>query len=191
MMRLPQKTKRKRHLRELIGFAVLAIAVIGMAWLVFAPPQTTQTPPTSTRKLAPDFTLTGIWGEHVHLSDFHGKVVVLEFMRTTCPHCVNEMTELVALEHTANGITMISVTVDPEGDTVEVLERFIKNYGAPYSSRTQWLFARDTADVTSLYGISSVPTIIIIDEDGYIVQVNTGEVELQTLQQQIEAAQAD
>jgi len=188
---LPQKTKRKRHLLELIGFAVLAIAVIGIAWLVLSgPPEASGTLQASTEKLAPDFTLTGIYGEQVHLSDYRGKVVLLEFMRTTCPHCVNEITDLVALQDMASGITMISVSVDPQGDTDPVLENFMMTYGAPYSSKNQWLFARDTAGVTSLYEISGVPTVIIIDADGRIVQINTGEVSSETLIQQIESAQS-
>ena len=112
-------------------------------------------------------------------------------MRTTCPHCVNEMAQLKAVELAVNGITMISMSVDPQGDTDVVLQNFEKTYGAPYISKMQWIFARDTGDATSLYGISSVPTVIIIDADGRIVQVNTGEVSSETLIQQIEAAQAD
>jgi cytochrome oxidase Cu insertion factor (SCO1/SenC/PrrC family) len=85
---------------------------------------------------------------------------------------------------------MISVSVDPQGDTDVALENLMKTYGAPYSSKNQWLFARDTAGMASLYEISGVPTVIIIDADGRIVQVNTGEVSLETLIQQIEFAQS-
>ena len=187
---MPEKTKRKRHLRELIGFALLGLAVIGIVWLAFSgPPQTPpQTSQTSTERVARDFTLTDIYGDQVRLSDHRGNVVLLEFMRTTCSHCVNEMAQLVSVQKAVNGVTMISVSVDPQCDADVVLENFMKTYGAPYSSKNQ--FARDTAGVTSLYEISSVPTVIIIDADGRIVQVNTGEVSSETLIQQIEFAQS-
>lgn len=196
-MHLPEKTKRKRHLREPICFAVLAIAVVGIVWVAFSgspqtPPQTSQTStsPTSTRTVAPDFTLTDIYGDQVRLSDHRGNVVLLEFMQTTCSLCVTEMAQLVSVQKAVNGVTMISVSVNPEGDTDAVLDNFMKTYGAPYSSKNQWLFARDTARVTRLYRISGVPTIIIIDANGYIVGVNNGEVSSETLIQQIELAQS-
>ena len=189
MSRRKTKSKRKRSSVEIFGFLALAVIVVAIVWLVFFtspqnPTQPMQT--TTTRALAPDFTLTDVNGTPVRLSDQRGKVVVLEFMQTTCPHCANEMSQLASVhDRFGSDVTMISVSVDPQGDTDEVLRAYAAEHNAP------WVWARDTSSntVASLYGISGVPTVIIIDANGRIVQVNTGETSSSTLIQQIQSAQ--
>ena len=190
MSRRKTKSKRKRSSLEIFGFLALAVIVVAIVWLVFFtspqnPTQPTQTT-TTTRTLAPDFTLTDVSGSPIRLSDQRGKVVVLEFMRTTCPHCANEMSQLASVhDRFGSDVTMISVSVDPQGDTDEVLKAYATEHNAA------WVWARDTSSnaVASLYGISGVPTIIIIDANGRIVQVNTGETSSSILIQQIQSAQ--
>lgn len=189
LSRRKTKSKRKRSSVEIFGFLALAVIVVAIVWLVFFtspqnPTQPMQT--TTTRALAPDFTLTDVNGTPVRLSDQRGKVVVLEFMQTTCPHCANEMSQLASVhDRFGSDVTMISVSVDPQGDTDEVLRAYAAEHNAP------WVWARDTSSntVASLYGISGVPTVIIIDANGRIVQVNTGETSSSTLIQQIQSAQ--
>jgi cytochrome oxidase Cu insertion factor (SCO1/SenC/PrrC family) len=188
LSRRKTKSKRKRSSLEIVGFLVLAVIVVAIVWLVFftSPQNPTQPTQTTTRALAPDFTLTDVNGTPIRLSDQRGKVVVLEFMRTTCPHCANEMSQLASVHNQfGSDVTMISVSVDPQGDTNEALKAYAEEHNAP------WVWARDTSnnDVASLYGISGVPTIIIIDANGRIVQVNTGETSSSTLTQQIQSAQ--
>lgn len=195
LSRRKTRSKRKRSSLEIVGFLVLAVIVVGIVWLAFftSPQSPTQPSQTTTQtskhtnnntNLAPDFTLTDVNGAQIRLSDQRGKVVVLEFMRTTCPHCTNEMSQLASV-HNQFGldVTMISVSVDPEGDTNEILKAYAAEHNAP------WTWARDTSNVASQYGISGVPTIIIIDSGGRIVQVNTGETSSSTLIQQIQSAQ--
>jgi cytochrome oxidase Cu insertion factor (SCO1/SenC/PrrC family) len=172
---------------------VLAVIVVAIVWLVFTSPQnptqptqTTTSAQVTTNAVAPDFTLTDVNGTPIRLSDQRGKVVVLEFMRTTCPHCANEMSQLASVhDQFGPDVTMISVSVDPQGDTNEVLKAYAAEHNAT------WIWARDTSDnsVTSLYGISGVPTIFIIDSNGRIVKVNTGETSSSILIQQIQSAQ--
>jgi cytochrome oxidase Cu insertion factor (SCO1/SenC/PrrC family) len=187
LSRRKTKPKRKRSSLEIVGFLVLAVIVVAIVWLVFTSPQNpTQPTQTTTNALAPDFTLTDVNGTPISLSDQRGKVVVLEFMRTTCPHCANEMSQLASVhDQFGPDVTIISVSVDPQGDTNEVLKAYAADHNAP------WVWVRDTSDnyVASLYGISGVPTIIIIDSNGRIVQVNTGETSSSILIQQIQSAQ--
>jgi cytochrome oxidase Cu insertion factor (SCO1/SenC/PrrC family) len=185
LSRKKTRAKRKRSSAEIFGFLVLAVIVIAIIWLVLTSQQgPTQPPQTTGRTFAPDFALTDVSGNTFSLSDQRGKVVVLEFMRTTCPHCANEMSQLAAVhDQFGSDITMISVSVDPETDTTDVL----KAYAAEHSA--QWIWARDTANVTSEYQVSGVPTIIVIDSNGQIVQTNVGETSASTLIQQIQTAQ--
>jgi cytochrome oxidase Cu insertion factor (SCO1/SenC/PrrC family) len=180
-----RKTKRKRGSLEIVGFLVLAVIVVGIVWLVFftSPQNSTQPTQTTGRTLAPDFTLSDVNGTSFRLSDERGKIVLLEFMRTTCPHCANEMSQLAVVhDQLGRDITMISVSVDPQGDTNEVLKAYAAQHNA------SWIWARDTTDVATQYNVSGVPTIIIIDSNGRIVQVNVGETSSSTLIQQIQSA---
>jgi cytochrome oxidase Cu insertion factor (SCO1/SenC/PrrC family) len=183
-----KKTKRKRSSVQVFAFLVLAAVIVGIVGLVFSssPQGSTQVSQTATsRTFAPDFALTDVNGNTFRLSDQHGKVVVLEFMRTTCPHCANEMSQLITLHsQLGSDVTMISVSVDPQGDTTEILNAYAVQHGA------QWVWARDTAGVASSYQVSAVPTIVIIDPDGRIVQTNVGETPASTLIHEIQAAQA-
>ncbi len=175
-----RKTRRKRSNVETLGFILIAAFVVAIVWLAFF----TSQPQTTTRPLAPDFTLTDVYGNPFRLSDQRGKVVVLEFMGTTCPHCTNEMAQLVAVRNQfGSEVTMISISVDPEHDTEEMLMAYAAQYNAP------WIWARDTANVASQYQVTGVPMIIIIDPNGRIVQTNDGETPASTLIQQIQAAE--
>ncbi|MFO0586734.1 MAG: TlpA disulfide reductase family protein [Polyangiaceae bacterium] len=63
---------------------------------------------------APDFTLPALDGSTVHLSDFKGKVVLIDFWSTTCDPCLAEMPHLVDL-YKANkdkGLVVLAVSLD-------------------------------------------------------------------------------
>ena len=107
---------------------------------------------------------------------------MLEFMSTTCPHCANEAPRLAAVwKRFGSAITMISISVNTE-DTNEVLKDYATAHDSP------WVWAMDTANVASAYGVSGVPTIVIIDRNGQIAYVNSGETAEETLTHQIQSA---
>jgi cytochrome oxidase Cu insertion factor (SCO1/SenC/PrrC family) len=176
--------KRKRGSGRTIGIAVLLVVAAVLAHLALqpAPPQPRPVPSTSATE-ASDFSLKDVRGNEFRLSGFRGRVVVLEFMSTTCPHCANEMPQLVAVwKRFGSLIVMISINVN-QGDTDETLSAYASGYGAP------WVWARDTANVASAYNATGIPTIVIIDPEGRIAYVNVGETPEAKLTQQIQTAQ--
>ena len=68
----------------------------------------------SNRKAAPDFSLTDANGSPVKLSDYKGKVVLLNFWATWCGPCKAEMPMLVDLEkqYAARGVLFIAASLD-------------------------------------------------------------------------------
>jgi len=113
---------------------------------------------------APDFTLTSTDGKTFSLSDFSGKVIVLDLMATWCPTCSDEMPELVKLHEKHPDVLIITVDVDPS-ESDAVLSRFKEKYGA------DWLFARDTDNVWVRYQDPYqpyIPTLVVINPQGYI-----------------------
>jgi protein SCO1/2 len=91
----------------------------------------------------PDFTLTERSGQPFGLNDLRGQVWVADFIFTncagTCPIMTTAMTEIqkTALAEKLDDIKLVSITVDPERDTPEVLQRFADGYGA---LQDRWYF---------------------------------------------------
>jgi protein SCO1/2 len=85
---------------------------------------------------APDFTLTSQDGLTVSLSDFRGKVVAVTFIYTSCPDICPMLTANMAHIQNRLGsafgpkIAFVSITVDPEHDTAEVLKQYAQDFGA-------------------------------------------------------------
>lgn len=175
-----KKPKRKHSLVEIIGLAAIGIFVVGVIWLAFFSPPQAQTP-TTPNVAAPDFTLTDVDGKAFRLSDQQGKVVVLEFMRTTCPACVTENPHLRELRSNVGGdVVMVTVSVDPAGDTNSILRDY-RNQDLP-----GWIAIRDTAGVYQRYGVQVTPTIFIIDQSGQIRYQHAGVTESSVLIGEVE-----
>jgi thiol-disulfide isomerase/thioredoxin len=112
-----------------------------------------------------DFSIPDINGNTVTLSDYSGEVVLIDFMATWCGPCRASMPSLVSLhEEIGDHFVIISISVDPAYDTIQVLEDWSETFGAT------WIHARDLSDppVTQQFKISSIPTFVIIDREGEI-----------------------
>src|SRR5947209_738940 len=74
-------------------------------------------PVITDTKPAPDFELKGIDGKTYKLSEFRGKVVVLNFWATWCPPCRKELPEYAEIqkEYADQGVQFIGIAVDEEG----------------------------------------------------------------------------
>jgi cytochrome oxidase Cu insertion factor (SCO1/SenC/PrrC family) len=154
---------------EIIGLAAIGVFVVGIIWLAFSTPQPSTPSQTSTNRLAPDFTLTDVDGKTFRLSDQQGKVVVLEFMRTTCPACVAESPHLRDLRsHFGNDVVMVIISIDPAGDTDNILRDYRNQ------NLMGWIAIGDKAQVYQGYLVDATPTTFIIDRNGYIKYQHRG-----------------
>jgi protein SCO1/2 len=83
---------------------------------------------------APDFTLTSQDGAQVSLRDFRGKVVAVTFIYTSCTDVCPMLTaNMVRVQQKlgpafGSRIAFVSITVDPERDTPEVLKQYAQNF---------------------------------------------------------------
>jgi thiol-disulfide isomerase/thioredoxin len=118
---------------------------------------------------APQLELRDLDGRVVRLSDYRGKVVLINFWATWCPPCRAEMPELVRLqrEYRKQGLQIIGLTYPPEKkDRVRRFARSIKvNY--PIVLGTRQIKARFSSDET-------LPLTIVIDRDGKITDIISG-----------------
>lgn len=118
---------------------------------------------------APDFTLLNLENKKVNLSDFKGKVVLLNFWATYCPPCRAEIPDFVVLQnkYASKGFSAIGISVDD--DWQEVLPSFVKTMKINYPI----LIAN--AKVLKDYGdIYALPATFIIDRQQKIIKSYTG-----------------
>lgn len=101
----------------------------------------------------PDFTLFDQGGQQVTRADLLGKVWVVDFIFTRCvdecPLMSNHMARLQQTFGQDKGLHWVSITLDPEYDTIEVLARYAMNFGA---QADRWWFL--TGDKKVIYRLA-------------------------------------
>jgi len=125
--------------------------------------------PSSIGRAAPDFTIQDS-ERSVTLSQFHGKIVVLNFWATWCPPCVEEMPSLVQMQKKMQdkGITVLAVSVDDDADDYH---KFLKDHSIDLLTvreSGQRTHKGVIAPVSSRYGTIKVPETYIVDRNGTI-----------------------
>jgi peroxiredoxin len=145
-----------------LGFALL------FAYLVL--PARVPAVPTAAkvRKAAPDFTLDGSNGAPVRLSDYRGKVVLLNFWATWCHGCQLEIPWFVEFQdkYKDGGLAIIGVSMDSDGwkSVKPYLEEKKLNY--PVVIGNEGLGKR--------YGLTGMPMTLLIGRDGKIADSYSG-----------------
>ena len=142
------------------------------------------TPPSLlVNKEAPLFTLTDTNGANFSLGDSKGKVIALDFFATWCKPCKTQMPHLsqVCEKYNKSKVVVVSISTDPRSDTVEKLKQFASD------NNMTWIVARDTTGVTKNYGVTSIPTLFIIDQEGIVRYVHFGVTPTSTLSSEIDS----
>jgi peroxiredoxin len=120
---------------------------------------------------AQDFMLTDLEGNSVSLSQFRGKVVVLDFWATWCPPCREEMPELESAynKYREKGVEVVAVSTD---DSKEPVESFVKQNNITFI--VLHAPAEKMASIDQFYKITSIPRVLVIDREGTIRADITG-----------------
>ena len=119
---------------------------------------------------APDFSLSDIQGNSVRLSDFSGKVVLVEFWATWCGPCLDAVPEMNALyeKYRSRGFIVLGISVDKGKDMQARLASFAKEHAITYP------ILHDIGDVNGRYGVYSIPSTFIINREGNIAGNHVG-----------------
>ena len=117
---------------------------------------------------ARDFSLPNLNGEIVSLQELRGQAVVLYFWATWCGPCRAGMPSLQALHdrYRENGLEVLAVNIR---EAPQHVQSFISenNYTFP-------VLLDGNGAVSGAYGVRALPTIFIIDQEGFVVHRRTG-----------------
>src|ERR1700674_696552 len=166
----------------LVGVTVLAL----IAGTYFADKATRVKPkitgkvdsPAFSAQRAPDFTLKDLDGKDVSLSQFKGKVVLINFWATWCDPCYIEIPWLIEMQqkYSGKGFTILGVVLDEEGKSVVApwvaKERFNVD-GQKLPMNYPILLGNDAVG-DKFGGLLGYPTSILISRDGKMIKRVTG-----------------
>ncbi len=131
--------------------------------------------------LAPDFTVPRIAGEGrgdtLKLSDYRGKLILLDFWATWCGPCRAEMPAIKDIQKTFGGdgrFQMISISLD---NTAEAAKRYIKEEGLLWAHGFTGNLLTG-ASVSNVYRVRQIPTTFLIGPDSRILARNLRGTEL-------------
>ena len=129
-------------------------------------------------QIAPGFTLPDKDGNEISLDDYRGNILLIDFWASWCSYCRAENPELVALyaDYKDKGFEIIGISIDTD--------------------RNNWLKAIDDdgieyiqvldqngfeATIVLEYGVTTIPKMILLDQEGKILHVTTKATEISTV----------
>lgn len=155
------------NFRAIILIVLMAIGVVIIVLLQlkdspFNPPGK---PQLGKGMPAPDFSLPDLEGKKVSLTDFKGKVVLLNIWATWCAPCVAEMPSMEKLyqELKHEDFELLAISVDESG--AEAVKPFVEKHklGFPVLLDTK-------GEIKNLYQATGIPESFIIARDGIILE---------------------
>ncbi len=146
--------------------ALLALGGGILARGFLSPTEATQPTPL------PDFTLPDVAGNQHAISEWQGKIRVINFWATWCPPCLKEMPEFIALQeqYAAKGLQFIGIAIDDQEPVEKYLASTKVNYPILIGDVTGIALAHQLGNI-----VDAVPFTVIVNQQGQIIHRQPGE----------------
>lgn len=162
-----------RHLLVALGILLLAGGSLSYAFAGTSRPDSGPAGAVQAGVVAPDVTLEKLTGGTVNLSEYQGKVVILNFWATWCPPCRAEMPSMEKLYRLMEGeedFEMLAVNIEKDGG--EIVPKFLKRN--PHSFP---VLLDPQARAQEIYGVYRYPETFIIARNGTVVRKVLGAID--------------
>ncbi len=125
--------------------------------------------PATKIEYANNFTLLDLDKNEVSLSDFQGKIVIINFWATWCPPCRDEIPDFIEINnlYKDKNVQLIGVSIDTD---IKALEDFVKDFGINYPT----LIDGTIDNIAPGWGIRAIHTTFILNENGVVIHKNIG-----------------
>ncbi|KOP78870.1 thiol-disulfide oxidoreductase [Lysinibacillus sp. FJAT-14745] len=159
----------KKKKRLVIRTIILAVLVLAIGYTVYGTATKDKVELIAVGSQAPDFTLVDLNGEKHKLSDYKGQGVFLNFWGTFCPPCEKEMPAINRQYqvYKDQGVQTLSVNI---AQTDFEVQNFVDRHELKFP-----VVIDKTKDVMTTYNVGNLPATLLIDPDGKVVKITTGE----------------
>lgn len=161
--------RRRASIATIVACAAIAVYLLYPIAIHSIAQKIRESQGVQVAKKAPDFTLKDVAGKRLSLSDYKGKVVLLNFWATWCGPCKVEIPWFIEFEsqYQAQGFTVLGVSMDEDG------WKAITPYVAGHHMNYPVVLGDE--EVNERYGgIDALPTTLLIARDGKVRAIHQG-----------------
>jgi cytochrome c biogenesis protein CcmG/thiol:disulfide interchange protein DsbE len=174
-----RERSERRMRRKFAARILILIAIVG-AYAIYRHRGPATNSRAAQHAFAPDFTLPQLSGPPLKLSDYRGKVVLLDFWATWCEPCRVETPFLVDLQnkYRDQGLQIIGVSMDDTPDPVPgFYQQFKMNYPVVMGN----------AKIGEEYGgVLGLPIAFLLDREGRIQKKHIGATDASTFEREVQ-----
>ena len=163
------KCMDKKIKRSITRGIILAVLMLAIGYTVYASVTKDKVEVLAVGDKAPDFELVDLDGNAHRLSDYRGEGVVLNFWGTWCPPCKKEFPaiERQYKSFENQGVNVLAINIAQSNLEVQ---NYMDEMGLTFP-----VVIDKTRSVMTTYNVTTLPATILVDENGVITKIITGE----------------